>query len=271
MSYDIKDFEEEVIKKSFEIPVVVDFWAEWCAPCRRLSPIIEKIAEEQKDKWVLAKVNTEEHQEAALKYKVQSIPNVKMIVEGKVVSEFMGLLPESQILDWLSKALPNPNEKSIQLAAQLIMEEKIEEAQSLLSSIIEKDPKNDHALVILAQTYLFSDYKKAYSLVENLHADSDFYTIVESIKTFYQLFNTLEDSNKLEEAKVKNDYLKAIEELKEQKFEEALEIFVDTIVRNKKYDNEGAKKACLAIFKHLGEDSSITKKYRYEFSSAINS
>lgn len=271
MSYDINNFEEEVINKSFDKPVVVDFWANWCAPCRKLTPIIEKLAEEQKDRWVLAKVNTEQHQDIAMQYRVQSIPNVKMFVNGKVVSEFMGLLPESQILEWLEKALPNINEKQVQVASQLIMEGKVEEAQDKLNKIIEEDQKNDHAKVILAQTYLFSDYKKALNLVENLQADSDFYDIAESTKVFCNLFKISEEPEKLEDAKVKNDYLKAIEILKEEKFEESLEIFIDTIIRNKKYDNEGAKKACISIFKYLGEESPITKKYRYDLSSAINS
>ncbi len=100
-------FNKEVIKKSVSIPLVVDFWASWCAPCRIISPILERIERDYKGKFILAKLNVEDNMERANEYKIMSIPNVKMFKNGKIVDEFVGAIPESQIKNWLNKNIPN--------------------------------------------------------------------------------------------------------------------------------------------------------------------
>ena len=98
-------FNEMVIEQSKKVPIVVDFWATWCMPCLMLSPALEKFAEEYKGKFILAKVNVDEARTAAQKYGIMSIPNVKMFKDGKVVDEFIGAIPESQVKEWLDKKL----------------------------------------------------------------------------------------------------------------------------------------------------------------------
>lgn len=98
-------FEKEVIEKSKEIPVVVDFWAAWCMPCRMLGPVLEKLAKESDGKFILAKADVDETRAAATDYGVMSIPSVKMFKDGKVVDEFIGALPEPEVKKWLDKNL----------------------------------------------------------------------------------------------------------------------------------------------------------------------
>ena len=102
---DDKNFEKKVIEKSKEIPVIVDFFATWCFPCKILSPILEKIAEEYKGKIILAKVNVDEAREHAIKYNIQAVPTVKFFKDGKVLDEFVGVMPEERIKEWLNKNL----------------------------------------------------------------------------------------------------------------------------------------------------------------------
>ncbi len=99
------NFEEEVIKKSKETPVVVDFWASWCRPCVMLGPVLEKVAKEFNGKFVLAKANVDEAKSSSQKYGIMSIPNVKLFKDGKVVDEFVGAYPEDFVKKWIEKNL----------------------------------------------------------------------------------------------------------------------------------------------------------------------
>ena len=102
---DDENFEEEVIEQSKRIPVVVDFWAEWCKPCLMLKPVLEKLVRENKGKFILAKVNVDEAPKTSQKYMIMSIPNVKLFKQGKVVDEFIGAYPESFVREWLERNL----------------------------------------------------------------------------------------------------------------------------------------------------------------------
>ena len=104
---EVNNFQKDVIEKSFEKPVLVDFWAEWCAPCRMIGPVLEKLADENKEDWVLVKVDTDKNQEIAMRYGVRGIPNVKLFRNGEVINEFTGALPEPAIRDWLKKSIPS--------------------------------------------------------------------------------------------------------------------------------------------------------------------
>ena len=102
---DENNFEKEVIEKSKEIPVVVDFWATWCMPCLMLGPILEKFVEDYDGKFILAKLNVDENPRISQTYNISSIPNVKMFKDGKVADEFVGALPGSMVKNWLDKNL----------------------------------------------------------------------------------------------------------------------------------------------------------------------
>ena len=99
------DFQKEVIEASQERPVLVDFWAPWCGPCRMLGPILDKLAKESKGEWTLVKVNTDTRPDLIIHYGVRGIPAVKLFVDGKPIDEFVGVMPEHTIRRWMAEAL----------------------------------------------------------------------------------------------------------------------------------------------------------------------
>ncbi|MEE9167674.1 MAG: thioredoxin [Candidatus Neomarinimicrobiota bacterium] len=100
------DFQKDVIDTSRVTPVVVDFWAPWCGPCRILGPTLEKLAQEAADAWRLEKVNTDVQPDIAARYGIRGIPTVKLFIDGEVASEFVGAIPGEQVIKWLQENIP---------------------------------------------------------------------------------------------------------------------------------------------------------------------
>lgn len=268
-NYDTDNFEIDVLERSYKIPVLVDFWAEWCGPCRVLGPVLEKLAEENKDSWVLVKLNTDRQPELSARYAIRSIPNVKLFIDGKVVDGFVGALPENMVKAWLSKALPSKFHNEIKNAEHLLDEGRVAEAQKILEEVVGAEENNELAVTLLARSYVFSEPNKALEIVDSVGPTSEYSEMAEAIRTFGEMFLYLEDTKPLKQEPVRERYLSAIESLRSQNFGDALDSFIEVIRKDRYYDNDGSRKACVAIFRFLGEDHEITKKHRQVFASAL--
>jgi putative thioredoxin len=269
MSYEIQDFESEVIERSRTVPVLVDFWAEWCGPCKTLGPVLERLAERAGGRWALAKVDTDRNQELATRFGIRSIPNVKLFIDGAPVNEFTGALPEQAVVQWLNKALPDPLAGEVARAEAAIAAEKADEAGPILEAVLQKEPGHEHARVLLARTLLERDPDRALELVRGLEEDSKEFPMVDAIRTVAGLTEKLAGVDALPGSPAKQMYGEGLQALARFDHEQALQKFIAAIRADRYYDEDGARKACVAIFKMLGEDHEITRTYRREFSSAL--
>lgn len=149
-----ENFDEMVVAASHKVPVVVDFWAEWCQPCRVLKPILEKLAAEFGGRFQLVKIDSDRNPEIAAQFGVRGIPAVKAVVNGQLVDEFTGALPEAQVREFLARILPSPGEPLRLKAHQALDRGNADEARTFLKEAIAADPALEAARLDLAELAL---------------------------------------------------------------------------------------------------------------------
>lgn len=269
LSYAVRDFASDVIDRSRTVPVLVDFWAEWCGPCRILGPVIERLAGEANGAWELKKLNTEEFPDIAQRYGIRSIPNVKLFVDGKPVNEFVGALPEPQIRAWLAKALPDRNAATLDTAETALHAGDRTEAAELLKPILQSAPHHERARVLMAMATVFGHPDAAEQMVTDIDEGSKFGDLGSAVRTLASLVRRRHDPSLFPEHAVKAEYLAGIEALVRNDLDGALAMFIQVIRNHRPYDDDGSRKACIAIFKLLGDEHEITLKHRRDFGSAL--
>jgi putative thioredoxin len=267
MTLEKLDFQRDVLDLSHELPVLADFWASWCAPCRMLAPVLENLAGKYAGIWKLVKINTEEHPDLAARYGVRGIPDVKLFINGEVADEFSGALPEYQIELWLKKAIPGRYQREIDLAGEFIKEGKNFMASSLLEGVLQKEPENSRAAALLLRALLFSHPEEALRLSRRLEGESEYVELTDAAGVIGRLL--LLRTEELPDGVVRERYAAALRELASQQFDSALAAFIDVLREDRYYDNDGSRKACIAIFRYLGEENDITRKHRKAFDRAF--
>ncbi len=268
MRYELKDFSKEVIQASFTKPVLVDFWAEWCRPCQILGPILEKLAQQNNGEWTLVKINSDEYPEIAAQYGVRGIPNVKLFYKGEIIDEFVGALPEHVIKEWLKKNIPGKFDSKLTQAKKFLSAGNEKEAQKIIQEILRQEPSNDNAKLLLSQILLFQNAETALQLAEEIEETKDNEEILNAVKTIAAIISE-NNSKNLQDTPTKKLYLDAVAQLRSKQFDLAVEKFIEIIKTDRFYADDVARKACIAIFKYLGEEHEITIKYRRDFSSAL--
>jgi putative thioredoxin len=238
-------FESEVLEASKTLPVVVDFWAPWCGPCRALTPIIEKVAKEYAGRVKLVKVNSDDNQDVSAAFNIRSIPNVIAFKDGKPAAQFVGAQPEGQIRAFFDKLLPSASELALARAEALFAAKDIDAAEAVLAKV-KDDPDWDARVEALRQGIAYARAQAGgpgeAELKAKLAADPADHEARLALAGLYA---------------------------GGARYREAMDELLEIVRREKDYREGEARRQMLAIFNLASAAPELVSEYRRKFSSAL--
>ncbi|MBM4255565.1 MAG: co-chaperone YbbN [Deltaproteobacteria bacterium] len=274
-----QDFEQAVVQRSHQVPVVIDFWAPWCGPCRALGPTLEKLAEEQQGKFILAKINVDENPMLAQAFQIQSIPAVKAVRNGALAGEFLGAQPEPNVRRFIEQLLPSEAEALAQEAQRLEEAGKAQGAESLYRAALAKEANQPLALLGLARVLVQrGEENDAQTLLTRIPNTSPEHPAAQQFLAQLRLKQTgasagdeqkyrdrlAADPNDIDTRFELSQVLAAV-----GRYEEALTELLAIVKKDRKFRDDGARKGMLEIFEVVGARSDLAEHYRSELAKVL--
>ena len=268
----MENFQQKVMEASATTPVLVDVWAEWCAPCKQLMPLLEKLANEYEGGFLLAKVNADEQEQLTASLGVRSLPTIILVKDGQAVDGFNGALPESEIRKVLDKHVEAPEEDPYDKAHRLWEAGDAEAALTILTEMNQKDPENLKVLIDLAQLKAEQgDLETAEQVLASLppeekmqHQAKQLAARVKFLKQSAELPPIKDLEMALEQDPKDSNALHqlALHHVLGENNAEAMELLIRLMRVDSKYKDEVAKTTLIELFDKLGNNNPDVRTYR---------
>ena len=262
------NFEYEVINYSHNIPVVVDFWAEWCIPCKMLDPMLRKLALQKRGEFRLAKVNVDENQNLTMRFNIRSIPSIKAFRDGSIVGEFSGIQQESKVRKFLEEIIPTSLNLNFDKANSLLEVGKWADSQIVFQEVLADSPGNSGALLGLTKALLIQGQgPEARDILNSFPVSKEF----QSAEKLMPLAKALSDYVLLDESEnpIEITYNHALRLIKMGNLPAAMDGILDVLRVDKDFRNGQSKQILVAIFEILGPQNQMTRKYQAELATVL--
>lgn len=276
---DTEHFKQQVMEASKQQPVLVDFWADWCQPCKTLIPMLEKLAAEYRGAFILAKVNADEQQELVAAAGVRNLPTVKLFKDGAIVDEFMGAKPESEIRQFLDAHVENESNNALQEALELSESGQYEQALEALKQLNQDDPSNTDIYLATARVYLQSgDLDNCEAVIKALPANVQVSEEAKKLTDELEFARATKDAPDVSELATQLESDPDNHELRVQlanqytvshQYEKALEELMVILRKDINFQEGKAKEAMLKIFEILGNQEPLVRKYRGKLATLL--
>ena len=276
---DSDDFQSSVIDRSTDVPIVVDFWAPWCGPCRTLGPTLEALADQASGAWILAKVNVDDNQGLAQTYNVRGIAAVKAFVDGDVVDEFTGAKPRNEVELWLENFLPSEADENVIDAQTAEAEGDWDRAASAYRTALEEDANHTTALVGLSRVeFRRGNRDEAAELLGRVVPGAEGQDTAEFQKAWFQVEAAdLPDVDELE-LRVEDDssdltarWELAVKLAADERYDDALEHLLQIVIRDREFREDVGRETMVRILHILGSDSDRTRESQTKLGPALYS
>jgi putative thioredoxin len=272
-------FDELVLTRSQSLPVVVDFWASWCGPCRVLMPLLDKLAADYDGLFALAKVNSDAESELAARFGVRNLPTVKIFRNGQVVDEFMGAQPESAIRKILDRHVERESDRLRAQATELHKQGDESGALAALVRAHELDSRHEGVIVDLARARLHQgDGDAAEQLFRQLPASAQLEPNAQAVATELRYARALADApdqQTLEQSVAENPgdlqarYQLGLRYVQSEHYEEALDQFLEIMLRDREFGDDLGRRSALEVFQLLGPRDERVARYRTRMAAAL--
>ena len=276
-----ENFEAEVLKASHDTLVLIDFWAPWCAPCRALKPILERLAEEYAGRFILAKLDTDELPELAQRFGIRGIPNVKAVINGEVTAEFTGAIPEPKVREFLDKLLPGEGEKLRRVAATAVREGDFETAEIALRDAVGKEPALTVARLDLAELLIprqaFTEAELVLEPIPEQERDDNdrIQKLIGQIEVWKAGQSLPPTTELLDDIQQSPDDLQLRLKLAERymadsQFEAALEALIWVVEHDRNDLREVARRTMVQVFGFASDQPDVVGRYRRQLAAVLN-